>query len=114
MGADKPPPGEEWERRFDGPSPPGGLLDLLSVAAVVLDPKGRIVFWSPQADEVFGYTAKEALGQDAPRLLVREEHRDLVTKLFAEVMATGAGWAAPSRSGTRTAAHAWWSSATCG
>ncbi|WP_371540046.1 SpoIIE family protein phosphatase [Streptomyces sp. NBC_00466] len=93
MGADKPPPGEEWERRFDGPSPPGGLLDLLSVAAVVLDPKGRIVFWSPQADEVFGYTAKEALGQDAPRLLVREEHRDLVTKLFAEVMATGAGWA---------------------
>ncbi|WP_327299405.1 MULTISPECIES: SpoIIE family protein phosphatase [unclassified Streptomyces] len=93
MGADEPPPGGEWERPVEGPSPPGGLLDLLSVAAVVLDAKGRIVFWSPQADEVFGYSAKEALGQYASRLLVREEHRDLVTKLFAEVMATGASWA---------------------
>ncbi|GAA2923810.1 SpoIIE family protein phosphatase [Streptomyces mexicanus] len=76
-----------------GPLPPGGLLDLLSVCAVVLDSKGRIVFWSPQASEVFGYTADEALGQYAARLLVHEEHRELVMRLFAEVMGTGASWA---------------------
>ncbi|MFD8412118.1 SpoIIE family protein phosphatase [Streptomyces sp. NPDC059650] len=75
-----------------GPSPPGGLLDLLSVAAIVLDTRGRIVFWSPQAEEVFGYTAQEALGQYAA-MLVRDEHRDLVIRLFAEVMSTGASWA---------------------
>lgn len=76
-----------------GAAPPGGLLDLLSVAAVVLDDAGRIVFWSPQADEVFGYTAEEALGRYAARLLVHEEQRDLVVKLFAEVMGTGESWA---------------------
>ncbi|WP_329579937.1 SpoIIE family protein phosphatase [Streptomyces sp. NBC_01361] len=86
MGAHEPPASE-------GPAPPGGLLDLLSVAAVVLDTGGRIVFWSPQADEVFGYTADEALGQYAAHLLVHEEHRDMVIKLFAEVMRTGASWA---------------------
>ncbi|MGA4847471.1 SpoIIE family protein phosphatase [Streptomyces sp. G5(2025)] len=73
--------------------PPGGLLDLLSVSAVVLDSGGRIVFWSPQADDVFGYSAEEALGQYAARLLVHEEHRGLVAKLFTEVMGTGASWA---------------------
>ncbi|MER6980093.1 SpoIIE family protein phosphatase [Streptomyces carpinensis] len=76
-----------------GPSPPGGLLDLLSVSAVVLDSSGRIVFWSPQAGDVFGYTAEEALGRYAARLMIHEEHRELVTKLFAEVMGTGASWA---------------------
>ncbi|UQW99175.1 SpoIIE family protein phosphatase [Streptomyces sp. RerS4] len=93
MGAeDEPLPGEEQDRRA-GPSAPGGLLDLLGVAAVVLDTRGRIVFWSPQADEVFGYTAEEALGQYAAHLFVHEEHQDLVVKLFAEVMSTGASWA---------------------
>ncbi|MEV6703622.1 SpoIIE family protein phosphatase [Streptomyces sp. NPDC051453] len=84
------------EREGDGgagAAPPGGLLDLLSVAAVVLDAAGRIVFWSPQADEVFGYTAEEALGQYAARLLVHEEQRDVVVGLFAEVMGTGESWA---------------------
>ncbi|MER5481664.1 SpoIIE family protein phosphatase [Streptomyces sp. NPDC002812] len=92
MGAHEPVP-DEGRDRTEGPSPPGGLLDLLSVAAVVLDTRGRIVFWSPQADEVFGYTAEEALGKPAAHLLVRGEHEDLVTKLFAEVMSTGASWA---------------------
>ncbi|MET7663451.1 SpoIIE family protein phosphatase [Streptomyces sp. NPDC005356] len=76
-----------------GAAPPGGLLDLLNVAAVVLDDSGRIVFWSPQADEVFGYAAEEALGRYAARLLVHEEQRDLVIRLFAEVMGTGESWA---------------------
>ncbi|GGV18657.1 hypothetical protein GCM10010275_70390 [Streptomyces litmocidini] len=79
--------------REAGPLPPGGLLDLLSVSAVVLDTDGRIVFWSPQANDVFGYTAEDALGRHAARLLVHEEHSDVVTRLFAEVMGTGASWA---------------------
>ncbi|MFJ9799966.1 SpoIIE family protein phosphatase [Streptomyces sp. NPDC101145] len=75
------------------PSPPGGLLDVLNVAAVVLDDRGRIVLWSPQAEDVFGYRAEEALGRYAGRLLVREEHLDLVVELFARVMHEGLSWA---------------------
>ncbi|MFF0739123.1 SpoIIE family protein phosphatase [Streptomyces sp. NPDC004111] len=79
--------------RDSGPLPPGGLLDLLSVSAVVLDNDGRIVFWSPQAGEVFGYTAEEALGQHAARLLVHPENSELVSRLFARVMGSGESWA---------------------
>ncbi|MFE9363398.1 SpoIIE family protein phosphatase [Streptomyces sp. NPDC006978] len=71
----------------------GGLLDLLGVSAIVLDDSGRIVFWSPQASDVFGYSSEEALGRHAARLLLREEDRDLATRLFAEVMRSGESWA---------------------
>ncbi|MFE9452742.1 SpoIIE family protein phosphatase [Streptomyces sp. NPDC006739] len=76
-----------------GPVRPGGLLDVLGVASVVLDSEGRIVLWSPQAEELFGYRADEALGQYAARLMVHERHVHLVGKLFADVMRTGQSWA---------------------
>jgi PAS domain S-box-containing protein len=72
---------------------PSGLLDVLGVASIVLDADGRIVLWSPQAEELFGYPAPEALGKYAARFMVHERHFDLVVKLFADVMATGEGWA---------------------
>ncbi|WP_371614191.1 SpoIIE family protein phosphatase [Streptomyces sp. NBC_00454] len=76
-----------------GAPQPSGLMDLLSVAAVLLDADGRIVLWSPQAEELYGYTAEEALGQYAAPLLVREQHWELLIELFAHVMATGESWA---------------------
>lgn len=76
-----------------GALPPGGLMDLLGVCAVVLDHTGRIVLWSPQAEEVFGYTAQEALGRYAAHLLVDQGHRDLAVGLFSRVIATGTSWA---------------------
>ncbi|MCH5671903.1 SpoIIE family protein phosphatase [Streptomyces gilvus] len=72
---------------------PSSLLDVLGVASVVLNAEGRIVLWSPQAEELFGYPAKEALGQYAARIMVHEQHLDLVVKLFADVMVTGQSWA---------------------
>ncbi|MFI9048374.1 SpoIIE family protein phosphatase [Streptomyces sp. NPDC053427] len=74
------------------PPQPSGLLDLLGVAAVLVDAEGRIVLWSPQAEDLYGYTAAEALGQYAAPLLVNEEHWDLVMREFAEVMETGRSW----------------------
>ncbi|GHG48123.1 SpoIIE family protein phosphatase [Streptomyces griseocarneus] len=71
----------------------GGLLDVLSVAAVVLDRDGRIVLWSPQAEELFGWKAPEALGHYAAQLLVAEENRQEVLELFAKVMGGGGMWA---------------------
>jgi PAS domain S-box-containing protein len=71
----------------------GRLLDFLNVAAVVLDTDGGIVFWSPQATDTFGYTAEEALGQYAARLLLSEENRDRAAELFAGVMREGQDWA---------------------
>ncbi|MGW1544777.1 SpoIIE family protein phosphatase [Streptomyces sp. NPDC002309] len=83
------------ERDEYGPESPRpiGLLDVLSVGAVVVDAQGRIVFWTPQAQELFGYTAEEALGTYAARLFVHPEDLPAVAKLFMEVLETGRSWA---------------------
>ncbi|WP_405806332.1 SpoIIE family protein phosphatase [Streptomyces sp. NBC_01187] len=75
------------------PSPPGGLMDVLAVGAVVLDSRGRIVLWSPQAEQLFGYSPQEALGQYAARLLVPPQNVELVLHLFDQVMREGKEWA---------------------
>jgi PAS domain S-box-containing protein len=82
--------GDEYDPE---PTRPIGLLDVLSVAAVVVDAEGRIVFWTPQAEELFGYTSHEALGKYAARLFIDPEHLQAVSKLFAEVLETGRSWA---------------------
>ncbi|MEV0375806.1 PAS domain-containing protein, partial [Streptomyces sp. NPDC050636] len=76
-----------------GPSEPGGLLDVLGVAAVMLDAHGRITLWSPQAEELFGWTAQEALGRSAAHLMVAPENLDLIMNLFSQVMSSGKSWA---------------------
>jgi PAS domain S-box-containing protein len=70
---------------------PGGLLDLLRVAAFVLDYDGRVTLWSPEAEQLFGYTADEILGHSGARLVAPENYT-LVTELFEQVKA-GASWA---------------------
>ncbi len=70
-----------------------GLLDVLGVAAAVLDERGRIVLWSPQAGELFGYSDREALGRPAAQLLVEEDRRPQVLELFARVMSGHGPWA---------------------
>ncbi|MFE7274714.1 SpoIIE family protein phosphatase [Streptomyces sp. NPDC057623] len=72
---------------------PGDLLDVLNVAAVLLDAQGKIDLWSPQAESLFGYSTEEALGQYAGQLLIDQEHLDTVLSLFAQVMRDGRSWA---------------------
>ncbi|MCK1818828.1 SpoIIE family protein phosphatase [Streptomyces sp. XM83C] len=117
QGPDAPRPGDPGDARLGGPrigdALPGGgrsgervpeaydsgaarqtsLLDVLSVAALVLDAEGRIVFWTPQAEELFGYSSAEALGKPAARLIIHPEHLQAVLKLFTEVLETGRSWA---------------------
>ncbi|GAA2254112.1 SpoIIE family protein phosphatase [Streptomyces indiaensis] len=74
-------------------SGPSALMDVLGVAAVLVEADGRIDMWSPQAEALLGYTGDEAVGQYAAELLLHPEHRQAGMKLFAEVMETGQGWA---------------------
>ncbi|MBP2406254.1 SpoIIE family protein phosphatase [Streptomyces syringium] len=87
----RPEPGRIPAGRTDRHQP-GSLLDVLSVAAVVLDQDGRIVLWSPQAEELFGWSPAEALGSFAARLLVGEEDFETVLAEFARVVSEGGGW----------------------
>ncbi|WP_411769432.1 SpoIIE family protein phosphatase [Streptomyces gramineus] len=87
------PDGSGGDEYGPGGARPTGLLDMLSVAAVALDSQGRIVFWTPQAEELFGYTAEDALGQNAARLLASPEHLKAAVNMFMEVLETGHSWA---------------------
>ncbi|MFJ3788354.1 SpoIIE family protein phosphatase [Kitasatospora sp. NPDC090091] len=71
----------------------GGLLDVLGVAAVVIDEKGRIALWSPPAEDLFGYACDEALGRRAADLLVGADRREAVLEAFDRVMAGEGTWA---------------------
>jgi PAS domain S-box-containing protein len=82
----------ESGRLESAPTQQSGLMDLLGVAAVLLDGEGRIALWSRQAEELFGYSAQEALGRFAGRILVHETDREAAVRLFADVMATGESW----------------------
>ncbi|MFD8733811.1 SpoIIE family protein phosphatase [Streptomyces sp. NPDC059618] len=84
---------EDAESREPEATRPTGLLDVLRVGALVLDSDGRIVFWTPQAQELIGYTAEEALGKYAARLIIHPENLQAVSELFADVLETGRSWA---------------------
>lgn len=47
------------------------MLDQVSDAVSVIDVHGRITYWNRAAERLFGWTAKEAIGQHAVELLYR-------------------------------------------
>ncbi|MFB7946549.1 SpoIIE family protein phosphatase [Kitasatospora phosalacinea] len=56
-------------------TPPSGVVALLRVAAVLVDPDGRIALWNRTAEELFGHRAEVALGRTAHGLLPAVEPR---------------------------------------
>lgn len=92
---------------------PGGLLDLLHVASVVLDAGGRIALWSPAMEQLLGYSAQEALGQRSDLLLVASENRTRARNSSPR-SARGPGGQVCFRCGTVTAGNVPWSSVRCG
>src|SRR5438552_582966 len=54
---------------------PSGVVALLRLAAVVIDPDGRIAHWNRTAEELFGHRAEVACGRTATGLLPAIEPR---------------------------------------
>lgn len=90
--------GFEWDRPDDarrerpGPDPsrPDGHR-LVPLATALLEGNGRILHWSEDAEALLGYTAEEAVGSYAARLLVSEAELPNVTELFGRIL-NGHGW----------------------
>ena len=63
-------------------------------ALILVDGDGRIVFWNPSAEKIFGYTREEALGKEVHKLVVPEvcaEGRDVIELGFKDFAETGKG-----------------------
>lgn len=58
-------------------------------AVVLTDSDGRISFWNKGAERIFGYTSREAIGQDYKSLIVPGRFKDSYEKGFARFKKSG-------------------------
>ncbi|WP_406336856.1 SpoIIE family protein phosphatase [Streptomyces zaomyceticus] len=62
-----PPEGSPWDEQAPGPlwSEPGTLLEHVAVAVLGIDEEGRICYWGPGAQRLFGHEAADVLSRPA-------------------------------------------------
>jgi PAS domain S-box-containing protein len=60
------------------------LLDLTAEAILIRDHEDRIIYWNRGAHELYGYSAKEALGQ-VTHTLLRTEHPKQLPQIYHEL-----------------------------
>lgn len=60
-------------------------------AIVMLDPDGRVAFWNPAAEEIFGYAAAEIMGRKLHAALMPAGKMEAFRSGFEEFRQTGAG-----------------------
>lgn len=65
------------------------ILDNAPDAVVVMDDKGIIVRWNQQAEQLFGWTADEAIGQLLSSTIIPEEFREAHRKGVKRFSTTG-------------------------
>ncbi|WP_380283879.1 SpoIIE family protein phosphatase [Kitasatospora purpeofusca] len=80
-------------REAGGPGRPDGpeALLMVPIATALIEPDGRILHWSSDAEALLGYSAQEAIGARAAQLLVSDERRPEVLELFQGIL-DGRGW----------------------
>ncbi|MBN2706457.1 MAG: response regulator [Deltaproteobacteria bacterium] len=69
------------------------IADSALDAVLMLDRDGRISYWNPAAERIFGYTDKEAIGRDLHQLLAPERYRKVAHAALPGFERTGQGHA---------------------
>jgi len=69
------------------------ITDSARDAILMMDPRGRVFFWNPAAESIFGYTKEEALGKDLHLLLAPLRYHEAHRAAFPEFLRTGSGGA---------------------
>ena len=59
---------------------------VVAVATALLAADGRVVHWSPGAEALLGYTAQEAVGDYAIRLIGTNEQRDEILHIYDQIL----------------------------
>lgn len=60
-------------------------------AIIIMDHVGRVSYWNPAAEQIFGYTRDEAIGADLHRLIAPSRYFVQHDAAFANFQATGQG-----------------------
>lgn len=67
------------------------VFDATMNAIVAIDSKGHIIIWNSSAVNMFGYSAREALGSDVHKLIAPDEFRGAAFSGMAHFANTGEG-----------------------
>ena len=69
----------------------GNIIESALDAMVIADGQSRIVEWNRKAEQIFGWSREEALGQKLTKLIIPQIHRDNHDKGMSNYHATGQG-----------------------
>jgi len=67
------------------------ILDSALHAVIGMDADGRIIYWNPSAERIFGWPEHEAIGQVLGELIVPPGYREAHTRGLREFFASGTG-----------------------
>jgi len=60
-------------------------------AIIVMDNDGKISYWNPAAEKIFGYTSADAIGKELHTLLAPRKYHDVYKRGFSRFKETGEG-----------------------
>ena len=87
---------KEYQQRADLQASESRLRAITGAAQdaiLMMDAEGRVSFWNPAADRIFGYTRDEVLGRDLHLLLAPQRYLDSFRTAFAVFRKNGQGGA---------------------
>jgi len=67
------------------------ITDSAQDAIIKIDGSGKVCFWNPGAERIFGYTKEEILEKNLHDLLAPKRYHERLNKGFAEFIKTGQG-----------------------
>ncbi len=70
---------------------PAEQLAALGQAVITTDPEGVVVYWNPAAEELYGWTAEEALGRNIESLSVPDVEKEVAEGIMA-ALRDGVPW----------------------
>ncbi len=73
------------------------IVDHALDAVVVMDDRGRIIDWNPQAEQIFGWTRKAILGHKLSETIVPQTYREAHEHGLQHYLVTGKGAAIGTR-----------------
>ena len=88
---------------IDAPISPEEQLESLGQAVITTDPDGVVVYWNPAAEQLYGWTAQEALGRNIATLAIPDVAQDVGADIMA-ALRDGVRGPAGSPYAARTAA----------
>lgn len=67
------------------------IADAVRDAVIMIDDEGKLTYWNPAAELIFGYRREEMLGQDLHHVLMPARYRAAFEKGFSMFRLTGIG-----------------------